>query len=227
MRFLSWARVQTDTENQKEVAGCLFLCSSCHRGDEWSQNQNLAEDIMLHRALHLCLIIFDWVSSCWFRSPCRTAVSAHKKPAVRIVSEHSGTSVQFPQMASFPKLPSSRPLAPGACAESIIRCVWAAPISATPVGGADIEWPFLHGSLILTQSLRLITTGTFHRVLDLINGFFPWLQFLLFPLPSFAPVPSCPAPLFLPAPEPITRHPQGPGLHNRVGSRPSYSNRIA
>lgn len=81
----------------------------------------------------------------------------------------------FPQMASFPKLPSSRPLVLSDDAESIIRCVWAAPVSTTLVGGTDIEWPFLHGSLILTQSLHLITMGTFHRVLDLINDFFPGL----------------------------------------------------
>lgn len=126
---------------------------------------------MRHRAVHLCLIIFDWVSSCLSHS-LAVQLSAHKKPAVRIVSEHSGASAQFPQMASFPKLPSSRPLVRRDDTESIIRCVWAAPISATPVGGADIEWPFLHGSLILTQSPRLITMGTFHRVLDLINDFF-------------------------------------------------------
>lgn len=115
-------------------------------------------------------------------------LSAHKKPAVRIVSEHSGASVQFPQMASFPKPPSSRPLAPSDDAESIIRCVWAAPISSTPVGGADIEWPFPHGSLILTQSPCLITMGTFHRVLDLINDFFFSLASisLLPPSPSFS-----------------------------------------
>ena len=173
----------------KSERGCWLPSPvySCHCADEWLQNQNLAENIMHHRAVHLCLIIFDWVSSCLFHSLV-AQLSAHKKPAVRIVSEHSGTSVQFPQMASFPKLPSSRPLASSGDAESIIRCVWAAPISATPVGGADIEWPFLHGSLILTQSLRLITMGTFHRVLDLINGFFPWLPFLPCLLsPPFSP----------------------------------------
>lgn len=173
MHFLSWACVHTDIENQKEEAA--FPVYSCHCGDEWSQNQNLVEDIMRHRAIHLSLIIFD---SCLFHSLV-IQLSAHKKPAVRIVSEHSGASVQFPQMASFPKLPSSRPLVPSDDAESIIRCVWAAPISTTPVGGTDIEWPFLHGSLILTQSPRLITMGTFHRVLDLINDFF-----LSFHLPS-------------------------------------------
>lgn len=148
-----------------------FPVYSCHCGDEWLQNQNLAQSIMHQRTIHSCLIIFDWVSSCLFHSLV-VQPSARKKPAVKIVSEHSGTSVQFPQMASFPKLPSSRPPAPSDDAESIIRCVWAAPISATPVGGTDIEWPFLHGSLILTQSPCLITMGTFHRVLDLINGFF-------------------------------------------------------
>lgn len=98
--------------------------------------------------------------------------------------------------------------------------------SSTPVGGTYIEWPFLHGSLILTQSPRLITMGTFHRVLDLINDFFR-ASISLLPSPSFSPIPSCPAPLVFPAPEPITRPPQGPGLHNHVSSRPSYSSRIA
>lgn len=166
MCFLSGGCVQTDIE---DVAA--FPVYSCLCADQWLRNQNLAENIMRQRAIHLCLIIFDWVSSCLFRSLV-IQLSAHKKPAGRIVSEHSGTSVQFPQMASFPKPPSSRPLAPSDDAESIIRCVWAAPISTTPVGGTDIEWPFLHGSLILTQSSRLITMGTFHRVLDLINDFF-------------------------------------------------------
>lgn len=218
MYFLSWACVHTDIENQRE--GAAFPVYSCHCGDEWLQNQNLVEDIMRRRAVHLCLIIFD---SCLFYSLV-IQLSAHKKPAVRIVSEHSGASVQFPQMASFPKLPSSRPLVPSDGAESIIRCVWAAPISATPVGGTDIEWPFVHGFLILTQSPCLITMGTFHRVLDLINDFF--LSFLL-PSPFFSLILYCPAPFVLPAPEPITRPPRGPGLHNRVSSRPSYSSRIA
>lgn len=171
MRLLSRACVQTDIENQKRGCWLPFPVCSFHCEDEWLQNQNLAESIMLHRIIHLWLIIFDWASSRLSHS-LLAQLSAHKKPEVRIVSEQSGTSAQFPQMASFPKLPSSRPLASSGDTESIIRCVWAAPISTTPVGGADIEWPFLHGSLILTPSPHLITMGTFHRVLDKINDFF-------------------------------------------------------
>ena len=126
---------------------------------------------MRHAAIHVCLIIVDWVSSCLFHSAA-IQLSAHKKPAVRIVSERSGTSVQFPQMASFSQAPLLSTSGAERRAESIIRCVGAAP-SARPRWAVLISSDlFLHGSLILRQSPRLITMGTFHRVLDLINDFF-------------------------------------------------------
>ena len=51
----------------------------------------------------------------------------------------------------------------------------------------------------------------------------PPLFFVSFSLCSELPSPI----LALPAPKQITLSPQGPGLHNRVGSRPSYLSRIA
>lgn len=171
MLFLSGACVQTDIENQKEDACCV----SCIFMSLWRWMIAKSKLSGEHNAPQSYTFMPDnlWLGAIMLIPfTLRIQPSARKKPAVKIVSEHSGTSLQFPQMASFPKLPSSRPPAPSDDAESIIRCVWAAPISATPVGGTDIEWPFLHGSLILTQSPCLITMGTFHRVLDLINGFF-------------------------------------------------------
>lgn len=91
-------------------------------------------------------------------------------------------------------LPSRRPLVPN----DRIRRAWAAPTSATPRRALQISSDlFRHGSLILTQSLHFITMGTFHTVLDLINGVFP--GFRLPPLFTVSvPVLSRPALLVFP-----------------------------
>lgn len=207
----------------KSQRRCRLLSLYIHAIVDASDREigNLLESIIRHRLVFIPRNLWLGVI---VLIPCSHGAAACTAPrlARRIVSELGGTSVQFPQMAPFPKLPSSRPLALSDDAESIIRCVRAAPVSTTPVGGTVIEWPFLHGSLILTQAPRLITMGTFHRVLDLINDFFSSPSISPPPSPFFSPS-SAPAPLIFPAPEPITRPPQGPGLHNRVSSWPSYS----
>ena len=181
---------------------------------------------MRYGAIHLCLIIFDLVSSCLFHSLV-VQLSAHKKPAVRIVSEHSGTSVQFSTNGIFSQAPilstsgaerrrwehyqmclsSSHQHDPGGRYRyRVTFSVWLPDINA-------ISPPYYHGNI--SQSIRLN------------KWLFSFASISLLGLPSFPPILFCPAPIVFPAPEPITRPPQGPGLHNRVSSRPSYSSRIA
>ncbi|KAK5933051.1 hypothetical protein CgunFtcFv8_004709 [Champsocephalus gunnari] len=81
---------------------------------------------MRRAAIRVCQIIFDWVSSCFFH-PAATQLSARTTPAVRVASERGGTSVQFPQIASFSQ------------ALDLWSRALAAPSARPPAGGADIE----------------------------------------------------------------------------------------
>lgn len=194
--------------------------------DEWLQNQNLAENIIRHRALHLCLIIFDWVSSCLFHSVV-VQLSAHKKAssencvrAQRYISAISTNGIfsQAPILSTSGAkrrrwehyqmcLSSSHQHDPGGRYRyRVTFSAWLPDIKA-------ISPPYYHGNI--SQSIRLN------------KWLFPWLPSLFSHRHLSPPISSWPAPLVLPAPEPITRPPQGPGLHNRVSSRPSYSSRIA
>ena len=217
----------------KSERGCWLPSPvySRHCGDEWSQNQTLVEGIMRRSAIHLYLIIFDWVSSCLFHSLV-VQLSAHKKAssencvrAQRCISAISTNGIfsQAPILSTSGAerrrwehyqmcLSSSHQLDPGGrCRYRVTFSAWLPDINA-------ISPPYYHGNI--SQSIRLNKWLFFFLSLASIS--------LLPPSPSFPPrFLSCPAPLVFPAPEPITRPPQGPGLHNRVSSRPSYSSRIA
>lgn len=95
-------------------------------------------------------------------------------------------------------------------------------INMAPVGRNRYRLTFSAQLPTLPQSALLITTGTFHTVLDLINDFSSLSSYSPFMLPLL----SLPLAHFS-APEPITQSPLGLGLHNHVSSQPSYLSRIA
>lgn len=131
-------------------------------------------------------------------------------------------------MASFPKIPSSDLWRMATTLRTLSDVFEQLPSSRPWWAGHISSDLFLHGSLILTQSLSYYH-GNISQGIRLNKLFFfpPLASVYPLPWPSLSPVPSHPAPISLPAPEPITRPPRGPGLHNRVSSRPSYSSRIA
>lgn len=182
--------------------------------------RNLLESIIRHRDLYLSPIIFDLVSSCLFRTVtvrlpaqsqgshwelCQSSVvhqcnfhKWHHQAPILSTSGAEWRRWEHYQMC----LSSSRQHDPGGrYSYRVTFSAWLPDINASSP-------PYYHGNI--SQSIRLN------------KWLFSSASVSPPPSPFFSPS-SAPAPLILPAPEPITRPPQGPGLHNRVSSWPSYS----
>lgn len=158
---------------KSEAAGWLaFPVYSRRRGDEWWQNQNSLEDVMRHGAIRLCLIISDWVSSCLFHSAV-VRLRAHEKPR--------GENCVGAQQRCIGAI-STNGIVSRAAVLSTSGAKWrrwehyqmclSSPHQRDP-GGRCRYWVTFSAWLPDINAIsRLITMGTFHRVLGLINDFF-------------------------------------------------------